>query len=373
MWFAISLLACHSAVVDEPSHDLTVTGGFGGGSFPQGTEVHVWAGVDPQLELADWSGTMLPDPPEWNSTLEMPDTDVSLTVLASPVAAPLNARTYPTAAGDRNVLVSSVNQPVGVVLFFHGASYSIDQLRSNAGRTLTMTLVRAGYTVVALPSEAEVAAGKGGWNADLAETNPDLVTTRALVAALQADGTIPGETPIYAMGMSSGGMYAHTVGAVLPTAGVVAYCAPGSPAALDATSAPTGWFLAANDQTFPTAVSDANGFSAGLSARGITNQIYVHPTTPLYDARFTRITGVDLTRSKRLSAALRAAGAVDENDEWVVTGSSVTAGLDLDGLDGLDALQLEAVVGEIEIMAADHELYDDAANRMVTFLDSMRN
>jgi hypothetical protein len=47
----------------------------------------------------------------------------------------------------------------------------------------------------------------------------------------------------------------------------------------------------------------------------------------------------------------------------------VTDDLDLDGLAGLTEAQTSAVAEEIKIMAADHELYDDVANRMLAFIE----
>lgn len=360
MWLAL-LLACDRDVVETAApgdlHRLVVEGGFGSGEYATGDVVRVWADVDPQGELAAWSGDAVPDPPEWNGTITMPDHD--LVVVAEPVAvdAPLAERTYATEAGDRTVLASTVTDPEGVVLFFHGASYSIDQLRSNAGRTLTMSLVRSGYTVVALPSAAEVESGTGGWKPELDDANPDLQTTRALVGAMRDDGTIPPGTPVFAWGMSSGAQFASVVGAALPADGAVLFCAPGTAAALAETSAPTAWYLAEADRTFPTAPAEAAAYAGQLAARGIRGEVYVHPRTPLYDQRFERVAGIDADRSKEIADGLRASGAVDD-------AGLVVAGADVD----VEAELQEAVTAEIEILAADHELYDDAAVRMVAFL-----
>ncbi len=360
MWLALVLACGPDTTAPGGTHALVVEGGSGSGEYAAGDRIQVWAGVDPQVALASWSGDMLPDPPEWNGTITMPDHDALAVAQSVAVDAPLVERTYPTEAGDRTVLASVVAEPVGVVLFFHGAAYSVDQLRSNAGRTLTMALVRAGYTVVALPSTAEVAAGTGGWSADLADDNSDLVTTRALVDAMRSDGTIRSGSPVFAWGMSSGAQFASVVGAALPTDGVVSFCAPGTADAIAETSAPTAWYLASMDRTFPTAVADATGFASQLGARGIASEVYVHPPTPLYDARFERITEIDADLSRELADALRASGAVD-------AAGIVAVGAEID----VDAELREAVVAEIEIMAADHELYDDVAVRMVGFLDGL--
>lgn len=365
-WLAV-LLACKDATPAAVGaiHRLTVEGGVGSGEFAAGSRVHVWAEVDPQAALATWTGEGIATPEEWNSGLEMPDHDLVVTAAVTPVSAPLVERTLALVDGDRPVLVSAPEAPSALVLFFHGASYGISQLESNAAATIRMHLVRAGYAVVAVPSQAELSAGTGGWNASLDDANPDLATVRGVVDALTGDGTLPADVPVFAWGMSSGGNFAHTVGAALPAAGVVAYCAPGTPEALAATRAPTGWYLAANDQTFPSGVAEAIAFQAALSVRGVVTELVVHPQTPLYDERFRRIAGVSEQQSADIANAIRAVGAVNAAGNWTTSGSAVLPVLDLADL---DAEQRVAVGAEIEIMAADHELYDDVADRMLDFL-----
>lgn len=351
--------------VTADSPVLTVEHGFGGGQVAAGATVQVWADVDPQAEIVTgWSDPSLP--PEWNGTLVMPDHDLTVSPTIEVVETPIAARTYTLDGRERDVLVVAAPSPVGLVLFFHGAGYAIDELRDNAAATITKHLLRAGYTVVAVQSEAEASAGTGGWNGALSGST-DLDNVVALVDALHVDGTVPESAPIVAWGMSSGGIFAHTVGAALPADVVLASCAAGGADVLAATSARTGWYLAGNDQTFPTSVADAGLYDAELKARGIATDLYVHPPTPLYDQRFERVTGIDAARSAAIAASIRASGAVDGNDAWTVPGSAV----DVD-LDDLSADQATAVRAEIEIMAADHELYDDVAARMVAFVTAAR-
>lgn len=353
-------------------YTLTIEGGFGGGSYPEGTSVHVWADVDPQREIVTSfgpNGAAL-DSAEWNSGLSMPASDLSLEVSVEEVSVSFTERTLSLPGGPRTLLVAAPNvEMVGAVVFFHGASYSTAELRDNAAMTTVMTLVRAGWLVAALPSEAEVASGTGGFDSRLdLEGNVDLQNAAEAVTLLRQDGTIPEGMPVAAWGMSSGGYFAHTVGAAGIAEIVVAHCAPGNADALAQTEAATAWLLAESDTVVPSAVDLASSFLGELTTRGIPAELYVHPQTPLYDERFTRITGIDLAKSIEIADALRAQGAVDERGAWQVAGSM--ASVDVPGIDG-DLLT--AVQAEIEIMAADHELYDDAAQRMLSFLQSNRD
>jgi hypothetical protein len=354
------------ATTDEVT--VTVDRGYGGGTYPPKTAIHVWSDVDPQRALTTgWTGAM-GVPTEWNGDYVVPDRDVTLaaTIVKAPVA--LVTRTYTLAAGSRTILGHFPSRPKGLVLFFHGAQFDVDELRDNAASTITIALVRAGYAVVAPPSEQETADGIGGWNPALTD-NTDLDNIISLVAALRADGSVSKSAPVVSWGMSSGGIFSHTVGAKLPADVVTAYCGPGIAGAIAITHARTAWYLAKDDQTLPTSVPDSEAFQKQLAARGITTDLYVHPPTPLYGERFLRVTGIDARRSAAIAASLHAHHDVDASGNWLVTGSSVTDDLDLDGLAGLTEAQTSAVAEEIKIMAADHELYDDVANRMLAFIE----
>ncbi len=355
---------------------LVVDGGFGGGSTPVDGELHVWARVDPRRAIVTgWTGDvdLLETPAEWNSAARVPSGEARVSPIVVEVDAPSEERTYPLPGGARRVRVVVVPEPVGVVLFFHGAAYSVDQLEDNAARTVALHLARAGYTVVAVPSEAEATSGTGGWDATAGPDNRDLATVAALVAALRADGTAPEAAPLFAWGMSSGGTFAHTVGRELPSAAVAAFCAAGLEPVLHETRTPTAWYLAEHDSVAPSAAAEAARFLDDLSARQVPTDLLVHPATPLYDQRFERVTGVDPVRSARIAESLRSAGFADEVGRWTATGAAITAALgSLDGASDLDPATRTAVAAEIEIMAADHELYDDGAARMVAFFDVVR-
>ncbi len=356
------------------TYRLTVYDGFGAGDYPAGDGPHAWADIDPQHDLVDsWvvpeDASPLYDPTEWNSAVAMPTADLSIRVETWEDARDLEEATVPLPSGDRAVLQWLPPDPSALVLYLHGASYDHAQLRSNSGAYLAHALMDANYAIVAMDSTLASTAGSGGWDDDPANaSNTDLAAVAELVELLRSQGSIAAGTPIVAMGMSSGGQFAHAVGLTLPANAVVAYCAPGRASTLEATHAPTAWFLAAADSVFPTAEADATGFAAGLDARSVENALVVHPATPLYDQRFMRVAGVDEASSAAIADDLRAGGFVDEDDLWLAPGAVVNATLQSTALAALSDTQREAIAAEIEVMAADHELYDDYTSKMMGFL-----
>lgn len=346
---------------------VTVLRGEGSGEHLPGSALRVWATLDPTAAIVTaWRA----DPPhavpsEWHGWIEVPTWDVTLEPVVRAVAAPLGERSFPTRAGDRAVRIAPHPAPAGVVMFFHGAAYSTAQLDQPAARSLLLRLWDAGYTVVAPPSAAEVRDGTGGW--DASPGSEDHATVADLWDALAADGLAPPGAPKVAWGMSSGGQFAHAVGAELGLDAVLAHCAPGDAASLGATEAATGWYLAARDGTFPTAADDARAFQDRLAGRGVPTDLHVNPPTPVTPLRFTRIPGVDEPRSRALAQLLLDRGLAGEDGLLRVTGAEAGRAV-ADALADLPAAAQAGVLAEIEILAADHELYDDVGARMVAFL-----
>lgn len=362
-----------SADTGEEGYLLAVSGGWGGGRYRAGEEVHVWSGVFPYDGWVEaWSPAEgLGDPGEWNSVLVMPPHDLSLVTTVRDAAAPMEELVVPTAGEDRAAAFVAPAKARGLVLFFHGARYSHSEIGDNAALTVVGRLVAAGWAVLALDSAAATRSGTGGWDDVVDDDNADLAAVREAVAWARAAGKAPAEGPVVAWGMSSGGQFAHAVGLSLPAEAVLASCAPGRSSTLAETAAPTAWFLAEADGTFPTGAEDAAAAAEGLAARGVLAEVNVHPRTPLYAQRFTRVPGVDAERSAAIAADIRGAGYFLDEGGWQVPGATVTGAMDWASLDGLDDTQRAAVAAEIEIMAADHELYDDYAGRMVDFLSEV--
>jgi hypothetical protein len=262
------------------------------------------------------------------------------------------------------VLYAFPSSPRGMVIFFHSAAGNDTEIYENAAWSLASQLYDDGYGIVALDSDIATLAGTGGWGDGHDDETLDLAATRELVYYLGY-----WDIPIVAWGVGSGGNFAHTIGMMRPADAVLSFCAPGRRFTDEYTDAPTAWFLAERDSYYPDADDLADLAAAGMEARGIETAVYVHPPTPLYDERFTRVSGIDAATSTEIADAIRAAGYVDSDGEWLVTGDDA-ASVDLSSL-GLTTAQKNGVKAEIRIMAADGVMYDDYAAEVLDFLDGL--
>lgn len=346
---------------------VTVVHGEGGGDHLPGSHLFVAATLDPTTSFVTaWTAEPATDgPAEWNGRFEVPDVDVTLTAEIRSAPVDLEDRTLDTPDGPVPIRIARQTRPLGVVMFFHGASYSMRQLDEVSPRSLLLQLFDAGYTVVAVPSRAELSAGTGGWVAT--EGSPDHDAVAAAWIGLADEGTAPPGVPRIAWGMSSGGQFAHAAGRLHDLDAVVAFCAPGADVDLSGTRAATGWFLAEADGTFPTAVEVATAAQPRLAGRGLVTELYVHPKTPVTPLRFTRIPGVDASRSRQLAQALLDRGLAGD-DGLLRQSGATTASAMADLWAGEPEAVRTGLGGEIEILGADHELYDDAAHRVLAFL-----
>ena len=202
-----------SCPVGAPTFALTVTNGYGSGTYPSGSTVHVWAAVRPQDQLVTgWTGdaALLADPAEWHSTLIMPSRDaaVSATIVDRPTT--LNVSTFTGTTAVAKTIRSFVPaSPRGLVLFLHGTGGGNQFITSTEAFPVALRALENGYGVLGTEAEEAVAGdldgdGKERWDAALSPTNIDFGNLNALIVALRGAGTIGPTTPLLAIGMSNG-------------------------------------------------------------------------------------------------------------------------------------------------------------------------
>ncbi|MEZ5137442.1 MAG: hypothetical protein R2711_01255 [Acidimicrobiales bacterium] len=167
------------------THQVTVSGGFGSGSYAPGAIVHVWADVDPRTEVVTgWSGDdeLLVGPQEWHTTFTMPARDVALSVATAG-----GPRSHGGALQGRDVARQDGPLPpvpghARVVLFSHGTGGSSTYIEGIETFPVALALTRAGYGVISFEAEESVAGdlngdGKERWAGGYGVGNVDLRNT----------------------------------------------------------------------------------------------------------------------------------------------------------------------------------------------------
>ena len=130
-------------------HVLTVSGGYGGGSYLAGQIVHVWAAVDPATEyVTGWSGGTTSN--DWSTTVVMPDADTTVTASKTAAALSFTDTMYTLAGSDRSVLTAIPSSPRGLVLFYHSAFGNNTEVQHAAASSIARRLYDDGYGIIAM-------------------------------------------------------------------------------------------------------------------------------------------------------------------------------------------------------------------------------
>ncbi|MFQ5418089.1 MAG: hypothetical protein ACE5FL_13745 [Myxococcota bacterium] len=368
-------------------HALTVVGGYGSGFYDTGAVVHVFADVDPYTsDVTGWQssvpGASLPD--EWHFVFTMPDSDVTLTPEITPVSMNLSETVLAGVNNPKRVIYAVPPDPLGVVFTFHGTGGSADVIHKPSMQYVARLAYHRGYAVVSTDAEERTLGdpgpdGKIRWDTSLGlATNVDLQNIQLLSSQLSQLTAIPTDAPRFAVGISNGGSFAITVGAVLPFTAVSAFCGVGRTLAWSLTLTPTQWLMCGND-TNPTVSGQRAQWMDGnlnLASRSIPTDYDELQASPVFEGRLARINGVDFGLSAAGVAELAANGRLDSSGFLLTLPDDLSVEVAADpaswpSLNALtDASSPGLVLGELKHAWADHQMHDDWAARTLDFLEA---
>lgn len=371
--------------------ELTVVDGFGSGLYAIGERVHVFADLDPFSEVM--IGWAFGHGAEWHETIEVPAGGLVIRPLArrssfEEVAVPYRGATSRT----KTARVAMHPSARGVVLFLHGTSGSSDVADKTEARQFILAAIGAGLTVVTPEAEESVAGdldrdGKRRWSVDADAGNVDLWNTQHLLRTLERDGRIPRDVPRFAVGISNGGAFAISLGALSRSAvaslfpelrfsAVASYCASGPEAAVDHTTTPTAWRMCGQDQHASVGAQgnlQAIAHAQTLARRGIRTEVHVHAPSPLYAERFVRVPGIDVATSRAISAELVEGGFVDGDGFLTEAPEAIATAISADPaafptIASLPGAVANDVVTQLRVVYADHTFFADWNDRTLDFL-----
>jgi len=389
--------AADAAALNDASvaFELTVLNGYGSGIYSAGERVHVWSGARPCQEVVtQWEGDaeVLERPGEWHTALLMPSRDVTLQAVVEERDDVFEEITFTGSTRTGKTIIYSIPRPArGLILMLHGTSGSARMIEGEEARYIALYALAYGYGVLA-PEAEEAAAGdlnqddKIRWDPSLSYQNMDFANLDMLMEYLYGQNIIEAGTPLYVLGMSNGGAMSVSLGAISASSvaddfpnlrfnAAVCFCASGRASSAAISTTPTAWLLCANDDNEQVSNDAAAENSAALVSRGIDTLLDQHPASPLYSERFTRVPGVNRELSLAVAGELRAAGFVDEEGVFLTPTVAIMSQVEEDTDSFPAALSLgpgtlKAVVDQIRVMQAEHQLYSDWTARALDFISS---
>ena len=339
---------------------LTVNGGFGGGNYPGGSRIDIFASTPPAGQVFDrWTGdtTVLGTGPlaplVAHTVITLPNTPVTLTATykAAPAWTPVtipafNPQAFTPQGATTPTTVSATLAyyvPAGataLVFLLHDTDgAAADWFTAPESALLLRELVANGYGVAALSS---VNRNTRAWNAQATlAANPDALNFAAAHTKFVADGLLSATRPVFLLGLAAGADTAMRFAPLLagatparPIRGTVLYCGSGIETQAVVSHIPALFLLADNDSSLAAAgATAARDNSQLLAGRGLATAVINNLAAPVHPGRF-RALGVTApaftaTDATAVWNAVKTAGLIDANNyvKALPTDAALTAAL----------------------------------------------
>jgi len=396
----IVTVTLHAFVVitgDGAMTALAINGGDGGGTYPAGSRVDIFASAPPAGQVFDkWTGdtsvlgTAALAPSFAHAVVTLPATGTTLTATykAAPAWTPVTIANFNpiTQTGTNNTTTTVSTTLVdyipagaqGIVVLLHSTGgKASDWFTLPEQVTLTRDLVAAGYGVAALNS---VNRNTGAWNgqATLAN-NPDAANVAAALDKFAKDGALAATKPVFLLGLAAGADAAARYGDLLattaptrPVKGVVLYCATGGQTLAVTSHVPELFALAANDATLGTAGNaEARTNERLLAGRGVAAGLTSNGPSPILKGRFRTLGSTSSTFTNAdadaIWTAVNKAGLLDANSYLK---SIPTADALKTALGTTYQARATDVAEELAVSYAAQEFYSDIDARVINFLNN---
>lgn len=375
-------------VVD--SFTVSVTNGYGSGTYKSGDTVHVWSnGVSASQLFDTWTGDVsLLNNNDWHAWFIMPARAVTLSGSIKNIT-PFTLNYEQIKGRDRLKPVYSYFPAghKGFVLLLHGTGGSALQLSSSfEAQQIIKELVNDGFGVIITEAEEATTGidtngdGKLNWAISPVDTltNVDYVNIRNITDTFYNRGTTNRSKLRYSLGMSNGGAYSAALSYAYKYKAGVSYCAPAGSALAAISTIPFEFCMMRNDNNSnvgPQGNADALSNSQTLTSRSICSKYLINDRSPVYPQRFARRTDISLATSTAIFNELKSKGYLDAKNNFIgYTSPLVTAfqanPLQFPVLAGLTVSQLSFVVEQLNCCITDHQFYSDFAKLSLKFLNT---
>jgi hypothetical protein len=370
---------------------VTVSGGYGGGSYNTGDTVHLFSqAISDNQIFNQWTGndiSLLNASEEWHTWFIMPARNVTFSGSTKNITT-FNLQLQQIRGRDRlkPVYYYFPANHKGLVYLLHGSGGRAQQVATSFEfQQLMKDLVNDGYGIVI--TEAEEATlqtdlngdGKLRWLTAPADTlnNVDYVNIKVLTDSLYNRGIADRSKPRYSIGMSNGGAYSAALSFLYKFKAGVSYCAPGGTVVAQLSSTPFQFCMARfdnNENVGPQGNADALTNSNTLTTRGVCSKYYMKERAPLYPERFARRGDISIAKSTAVFNELKNRGHLSGRNYFngfsnaLVTAAQATPA-SYPELVTLTTAQILFVLEQVDLSVSDHQMYSDYNRATLRFLN----
>jgi hypothetical protein len=375
--------------VSAQTFSLTVSNGYGSGTFRVGDTVHIWSRtLPPNAVFYQWVGDIgtIDDQNAWHATLRMPAANITVTATSRTVTPwSFNNELIQGADTLKRVYWYFPTPTKGVIYGFHGTNGSASNFVSNVEvRQILNEAVADSFGVIVTESEESTKHrdlnGDGVWRWSTlpldSTSNVDMKNIKVLTDTLVARGRLSPGVKRYALGYSNGGFFSQTVSGVFHFPAAVSYCGQGIDSLFSVGTTRFHWCMGKYDENPDVGQQgDAQAFQSYLKllGRGICANYFLHDRSPLYPQRFMRIAGIDSVLSLSIAAELHAHNILDSAGYFRFQSDSIETLVirepsGFPALRSLTSSQRDEVSNQIDVMCAGHQVYSENAKEVLSFM-----
>lgn len=386
---ALSYVLCHVSLVCSAQFTLTVTNGYGSGTYNAGDTINIYSKEFPLTDVFDkWTGdvSFLEYADEWHTTVIMPSQNVAVTAHTRTIGA--FAINHESIMGrDTLKEVYSYFPPnfKGVIFCFHGTG-------GNATNWTTLfDYVQFLHDAVAdtfafIITEAEEITkqtdfnfnGKLQWNyTPFDSTNVDFANIKILIDTFTNRGILNASTNYFSVGMSNGGAFSANAATYFNWAAAVSYCAQAGNLLASITTVPIQWCMAKYDN-HPNVGQAGNAEALAnhntMVNRGICSRYFSFDHSPVYPQRFMRSATISQTKSNNLYLELKNNNLLDANDYLLYATDTIAARILATPFSYPQYLTLSAtdkvfMATQVDVMYSAHQFFCDYNKRTLEFFN----
>lgn len=380
-----------SLFIAAQSYTLTVTNGYGSGTYNAGDTVHVWSAAIPANHVFDkWTGdiSFLVSNDEWHTQVVMPAQNISVTANFRNIGS-YTVNHESIMGRDTLKEVYSYFPPNfrGVIFCFHGTGgaatnwvtlFEYKQFLNDAVADSFAFIITEAEEIT---KQTDLNAnGKLQWNyLPYDATNIDFANISILIDTFTNRGLLNANTKYYAVGMSNGGAFASTIATYYNWTAAVSYCAQASQLLASTTTVPIQWCMAAHDEhpnVGPAGNAEALNNHNTMVSRGICSKYFLNDRSPVYPERFMRSGTISQTKANNLMAELQANNLLDANNYLLYASDTIAARILASPTSFLQFLSLPAadkvfMSTQVDAMYAAHQFYSDYNKKTLKFFRSL--
>lgn len=394
--FILQLFLARNAY--SQTFNLTVSGGYGSGTYSEGDTVHVWSrAVFGDSVFVGWVGSgvqYLTFADEWHTTLIVPaGTGAGALGLEAkfdviPEGSRIDSTDYflfginngNELRVEKRVLFAIPPEPKGLVFLLHGTNGSGRSFFDKYDRfSIVKDLLYNGYAAVALDANEQTLGDQNGddklrWYALNASTanadnNIDIKNIAALRDSMIADFSLPADIVSFSLGMSNGAVFSDICAAALgfnASAHVTAKGRTGTYLRDDIT--PVIWIMSENDQN-ENADNDGAYSNYTLMSNRQKTEWHWFRRSPAYPQRFVRsLNDISPAQSDSVFQRLKDGGYLrDDNFLTYLRTDSIPVSF-LNGL-RFTRSQVIDIFLQLRMINAEHVLHSDFSKNIIRFFD----